>query len=290
MLKLSTIILNYNTKDLLNSCLSSLEASEDLSSEIIVVDNASSDGSIELLEKLKSEIHNLKVVKNDSNLGFSKGNNSARNYVKGEYVLFLNSDTKVNKDTLKKSVNYLGEHPEVGALTCKIVLPSGELDKDARRAFPTPWVALTHLSGLDRIFPKSKLFSRYWYGYKDDNEINEVDALQGAYFLTRKKVLDQVGWFDEDYFLNGEDIDLSFKIRQKGWKIVYYPEVSILHIKKGTKRKRNIKNVLAGVNAMELFYKKHLFNHYPFYINMLVYMGLSLLRIIRTINYYILRS
>jgi O-antigen biosynthesis protein len=278
VIKLSIIILNFNTTELTRNCLLSLDkVKKELNFEIIVVDNGSTDGSVEELRKNKKII----LVENSENLGFAGGNNSARKIVKGEYVLFLNSDTEVYANTLKETVNYLETHKDVGALTCKTVLPSGKLDKDARRSFPTPWVAFTHFSGLDKLFPKSKLFSRYWYGYRSSEEIQEIEALQGAFFLTRKKILDKIDWFSEDYFLDGEDIDLSWKIDKLGEKIIYYPNVSILHVKKASKKKRSMRSVMAGMNSMEIFYKKHLWKNYPLILNLIVVGGIYVMKGLR---------
>ena len=288
---LAVIILSYNTKNLLQSCINSLKKSEnELNFEVIVVDNSSSDGSIEMVKK---EFPWVKLLINRSNLGFAAGNNTARNYCDSEFILFLNSDTLVKKHTLAKTVKYLEEHPKVGAVTCKILLPDGRLDKDARRSFITPWIGLTHLYlQLDRIFPKSRLFSQYWYGYIPENVEHEVDALQGAFFLTRKNVLDGVDWFDEDYFLDGEDIDLSWRIKEKGWKIMYYPEVSIIHIKGATKGKNKetkkyvslkekMKYRMSGVNSMEIFVRKRLWKKHPLVFNLFVLSGIRLLKVIR---------
>lgn len=287
-IKLSIVILSYNTKDLLRGCLKSLEkVGYELSFEVIVVDNASVDGSAELVKK---DFPKVRLFKNRKNLGFAAGNNKARKVVRGEFVLFLNPDTVVKKNTFKETVKYLKSNKEVGAMTCKIVLPSGELDKDARRSFPTPWVSLTHLVlRLDKLFPKSKLLSRYWYGYKSPNETHEVDVIQGAYFLTRKKVLDSVGWFDEDYFLDGEDIDLCWKIKERGWKIIYYPKVSITHVKKASKMKpvskeERVRFIKAGVDSMEIFYKKRLWKNYPLALNLLVIVGTRLVKAMRAIK------
>ncbi len=271
-MKLSIIILNYNTSELTNNCVESIyKNAPDFEFEVIVVDNGSTD-------KFPAN-SKFKLVENKENLGFAKGNNAARKFAKGEYVLFLNSDTVVHENTLQETVDYLENNPEVGAVTCKIVLPDGNLDKDARRSFPTPWVAFTHFSGLDKIFSKSKIFAKYWYGYLSPDKTHEVDVLQGAYFLTRKKILDEVDWFSEEYFLDGEDIDLSWKIKAKDYKIIYYPKVSITHIKKGTKKKYNFSK--RGVEAMEIFYKKFLRQRYNFVINFLVLLGIKILKIIR---------
>ncbi len=158
-IKLSIVVLSYNTKDLLRDCLESLvKVKDEVAFEVIVPDNGSSDGSPEMVEKEFPWVK--KVVRIGNNLGFAAGNNKARPYIHGEYVLFLNSDAVVHTNTLKKTVDYLDSHKEIGALTCKIVLPNGQLDKDARRSFITPWIGLTHIYlRLDRLFPKSRLFA-----------------------------------------------------------------------------------------------------------------------------------
>lgn len=288
---LSIIILSYNTSDLLTGCIRSIKNSRPkISYEIVVCDNGSTDGSI---ENINRKYPDVSLIENGENLGFAKGNNAAKKIVHGEYVLFLNSDTEVHKETLDETVNYLKVHEDVGVVTCKMKLPSGGLDKDARRSFPTPWVALTHLVlKLDKLFPKSPLFARYWYGYKSADDIHEIDVVQGAYFLTTKKILDSVGWFSEDYFLDGEDIDLSWKIKQKGWKCVYYPMVSIKHIKGATKGKNKktkssvslsekMKYRMSGVNSMEIFYKKRMWKDYPLVINLLVIFGIKAVKLVR---------
>lgn len=297
---LTIIILNYNNKFYLRDCLKSLEkVKNEIGFDVIVPDNGSTDGSIRMLEVEFPWIK--KIVKNTSNLGFGAGNNSARPYVKSKYILFLNSDTKVYQNTLKESIFYMSGHKNVGALTCKIELPNGELDKDARRSFITPWIGLTHLYlKLDRIFPKSKFFAKYWYGYIPVDKIHEVDALQGAYFLVRKKILDEVGWFDEDYFLDGEDIDLCWRIKEAGWKIVYFPTVKIMHYKgvskgkvqsetrKHVPLKEKLKYRLAGVNSMEIFVRKRLWDKYPLPLMLFVLTGIKLMKAIRFIRTVIL--
>lgn len=292
--KVSIIILNYNTKELLRNCIDSIIKSTKINYEIIVVDNGSTDDSVQMIEENYKEIV---LIKNKSNLGFSAGNNKARTKVKGKFVLFLNSDTIIKEDSIDKSVAYFENLSNVGALTVKQVLLNGTLDKDSRRSFPTPWVTFTHFSRLDRIFPKSRIFSQYWYGYLPADKTHPVDALQGSYFLTTKKILDEVDWFSEDYFLDGEDIDLSWKIKQLGYRLIYYPKVEIVHLKGATKKKNKKlklkekkerqKYVLAGIEAMLIFYKKHLWQKYPIYINYSVLTGINLLKIFRLIRLYI---
>ncbi len=295
---LSIVVLSYNTKDLLHDCLNSLkDRRREIDLEVIVSDNGSEDGSPEMVEK---RFPWARLIKIGENVGFAAGNNKARKLCKGKYLLFLNSDTFVYKGTLKETVQYLEDHIDVGAITCKIVLPDGSLDKDARRSFITPWTGLVHIFlKLDRMFPKSKLFAQYWYGYIAPNKVHEVDALQGAFFLVRKKTLDSVDWFDEDYFLDGEDIDLSWKIKNAGWRIIYYPKVKILHIKGVTKGiniqtkkrvslKEKMKFRMSGVNSMEIFYKKRLWEKYPLALNLLVLLGIRVTKLGRLIKLILL--
>ncbi len=280
----SIIIVSYNTKELLEACIQSVEQFADIPYELIVSDNGSTDGTIETLRKNKK----ILLIENKENLGFAKGNNVAKRLAQGKYILFLNPDTMFTSNCLSETVSYLTKNANVGALTCKVLLPSGVLDKDTRRSFPTPFIALTHFSGLDKVFPHSRIFAKYWYGYKSEDEVHEIDSLQGAFFLVQKALLDKVGWFDEDYFMDGEDIDLCFKIKKAGYSIIYYPKVSILHIKKGSKKKnKSLRSVVGGVVAMETFYKKRLWSQHFLLINILVILGIRLLRILRTIKFYV---
>ena len=288
--KLSVIILNYNTKELLSDCLTSVKKyMDEVPMEVIVSDNSSTDGSPEVIKK------NFPWVKyvEGPNEGFSKGNNRAKGLVQGEMVLFLNPDTVVHKDVFAKTVRYLEEHPKVGAVTCKLVLANGEMDKDIRRRFPTPWVSFQKLV-LGR--------SRYYY-YEDipESSTHEVEAIQGAFFLTYKKLLDKVGWFDERYFFDGEDVDLCFQINKAGYTLVYYPDVYITHLKGVTKGKvkkwrhkltdaQRKKLRLAGVHSMELFYRKNLWKKYPLLFNYFVILGINLFKVIRYVRVVLLSS
>lgn len=282
--EVSIVIVSYNTKDLLLSCIDSIGTYASVATEIIVSDNGSTDGTIEALEANKRIV----LIQNKENLGFAKGNNIARKIAQGKYILFLNPDTLLHKDTLPLMVKYLKENADVGAVTCKVILPGGELDRDTRRSFPTPFISLTHFSGLDRVFPRSRLFSKYWYGYLSEDVTHKIDAMQGAFFLSPKIVLDRVQWFDEDYFLDGEDIDLCWKIQNAGYKLMYVPTGSITHIKKASKKKnKSLRSVIGGVVAMEIFYKKRLWNKYPLPVNLLVLLGIRILKIIRTVKYHL---
>ena len=275
----SVVVVSYNTKDILKNCLDSLK-NENLKMQIIVSDNGSTDGSAEMIKKQKTHTWcAFELLENNENLGFAAGNNRAKKHVKSDYVLFLNSDTIVEKNSIKTPLHYIKAHDDVGAITCKVVLPNGKLDPDTRRAFPTPLTALKHFTGFSKTY-------RYLHIHED--EVHDVDAIQGAFLLTRKSILDKVGWFDEDYFLDGEDIDLCWRIKQVGYRLIYYPLSKITHIKKASKktdRKKSLKSVLRGVEAMEIFYKKHLKQTYPFFVNWMVSIGISTLKLARIIKY-----
>ena len=277
--KLTIIILSYNTKEILLNCLKSLEkVKNEVPCEVIVSDNASNDGSPEMVSKLFPEV---KLI-TGPNISFSNGNNRARDMVNGEYVLFLNSDTLIHKNTLKKTIEYFDSDNDIGALTCKLILANGNLDKDVRRRFPTPWIS------FNRLFLKNG--KKYWYLDVPENQIHEVDAIQGAFFLTRKEIIDKIGWFDEKFVFDGEDLDLCFQIKKMGYKIIYYPEVSITHLKKATRNKIsdiNLKRKMEGVNSMEYFYRKNLWNKYPLIINYFVLLGIKFLKLIRYIQAHI---
>lgn len=272
--KLSIVILNHNTKDILVDCLKSIEKVKDeLSFEVIVSDNASTDGSP---EEIRRSFKWVKLIEGP-NISFSNSNNRARKYINGKYVLLLNSDTLVHKNTLKKCVEYFESHDNVGALTCKLVLPDGSLDKDARRRFPTPWIS------FKRLFLKNG--KEYWYEDISPNKTHEVDAIEGAFFLTKKEILDKVNWLDEKFVFDGEDLDLSFQIKKVGYKIIYYPEVSITHIKKASKNNfSGIARKMQGINSMEYFYRKNLWNSYPTLFNYFVLLGIRFLKLIRYIQ------
>ena len=189
----------------------------------------------------------------------------------------MNSDTIVHKDTLTKCVEYLDKHNDVGALTCKLVLPDGSLDKDARRRFPTPSIYLNAF-----IFNNK---DRYWYQDIPANITHEVEVIQGAFFLTTKKILDQVGWLDEKYIFDGEDLDLSFQIKKAGYKVVYYPDVAITHIKKASKNNfSGVTRKMQGVDSLMRFHTKNMSQQYSFVINCLVLIGLIFLKLLRFIK------
>ncbi|MFZ5535442.1 MAG: glycosyltransferase family 2 protein [Patescibacteria group bacterium] len=237
---LSVVILNYNTLELTRTCLTTVLSSRltGYTMEVIVADNGSTDGSTAMITREFPGVH---LIKNGKNLGFAAGNNPGIKKAKGRYVLLLNTDTEVPPDTLAVMIAYMDSAPDVGASTCKILLPDGSMDPACHRGFPTPWAAVTYLTKLEKLFPTSRLFGQYHQGYKDLRVIHEVDCIVGAFFMVRREVIAEVGLLDEDYFMYGEDIDWAYRIRKKGWKITFNPEVTILHKKKQSGRSNVLK-------------------------------------------------
>lgn len=294
MKDLSIIIVSYNTKDILKECLDSIvnSVSKKIDYEIIVVDNASSDGSVEEMQKLPFDFaqgKKLKIIVNEENLGFSKANNVGVKEAKGGYLLFLNSDTVMYENTLETMVVFMDEHADAGAATCKVMLTNGQIDDASHRGFPTPWNALTHFSGFARMFPKSRIFAGYSLGWENLESIHEVDALVGAFMMVRREAGEQVGWWDEDYFFYGEDLDFCYKLKETGWKVYYVPTVSILHYKGVSGGIKEISKDItkadmetkkrvtkARFDAMRKFYKKHYIKKYPSLVTWLVIAGINL--------------
>jgi hypothetical protein len=282
------VIVSYNTKDVLKECLESIyKTIKNLSFEVIVVDNASKDQTREEISKL--EFPNFKFIQNKENLGFSKANNIGVRKTSGRYVLFLNPDVVVHSETLEGMVYFMDKEREAGAATCKVILTNGKIDDASHRGFPTPWNSFTHFSGLAKLFGKIEHFGGYNLKHLDLSQTHEIDALAGAFMIVRREAGEEVGWWDEDYFFYGEDLDFCYMLQQKGWKIYYVPEFSVLHykgvsggLKKVSKdittadtetKKRSTK---ARFDAMRIFYKKHYEQKYPWFITHLVYTGISL--------------
>jgi GT2 family glycosyltransferase len=296
---LSVIILSYNTADFLKNCLNSVKKACQVASgtniEIIVVDNASKDESVAMV---KENFPGVKLIKSRKNLGFSGGNNLGLARAQGQFVLFLNSDTEVAPHTFAKLIKYLARHPKVGAISAKTLLPSGELDPDCHRGFPHPWAALTYFLGLEKLFPRSLLFGQYHCFFKNLDQIHEIDAGAGAFMFVRAQTLQEVGAWDESYFFYGEDLDLFYRIKNAGWKIVFYPQALVTHYKgvssglrkeskKITKadRKTRLKVAKASVQAMEIFYKKFYQNKYPRWLTRAVLTGIKIKGKVRIIKH-----
>ena len=230
------------------------KASTHLDIEVFVVDNNSADGSVEMV---KTKFPSVKLIVNELNVGFSKANNQAIAEATGEYILLLNPDTVIEVDTLDKCVAFLDAHPQGGGLGVKMIDGKGDFLAESKRGFPTPWVAFYKIFGLAKLFPKSKKFGHYHLGYLDENKTHEVEVLSGAFMVLRKSVLDKIGVLDEDYFMYGEDIDLSYRIIKNGYKNYYFSDTRIIHYKGESTKKTSANYVLIFYKAMIIFAQKH---------------------------------
>ncbi len=273
-LKLTIVIVNYNVRHFLEQCLHSvMHACEGITSEVFVVDNNSVDGSVEMIrEKFSSVI----LIENKENLGFSKANNQAMRIAKGEYILLLNPDTLVESDTLSKTVAFMENHPEAGALGVKMIDGKGQFLPESKRGLPKPDVAFYKIVGLSKIFPKSKIFGRYHLGFLDKDKVHEVDILSGAFMLIRKEALEKSGLLDETFFMYGEDIDLSYRIIKAGYKNYYYPLTRIIHYKGESTKKSSVNYVFTFYNAMIIFAGKHFSSKNAKIISILIHIAIYL--------------
>lgn len=251
---LSIIIVNYNVKFLVEQCLCSVQkAIAGTAAEIIVVDNASSDGSIAYL---RPGFPSIKFIENITNTGFAKANNEALRFANGKFVLFLNPDTLVPEDCFSKCIGFMNSHPDAGALGVRMVNEKKEFLKESKRGFPTPATSFWKLTGITKLFPRSKKFSRYYLGHLDEHSNHEVDVLSGAFMLVRKELLDKTGGFDERFFMYAEDIDLSYRIQKLGYRNYYFAGTTIIHYK-GASTKKDFRYVKIFYKAMSQFVKKH---------------------------------
>ncbi len=285
MTDLSVIIPSYNTKDITRRCLDSLiknfSTDQSLSYEIIVIDNASTDSSKEMLKK-----YDVKTLFNEKNLGYPKANNQGTKIAKGKYILLLNSDAIVGKIDFKRLFAYFDQHPMVGGLTVRVNLTNGEMDEASHRGFPTVWNSFCYFVGLEKIFGSvpglNRIFGGYHLKHLDLKKIHEIDSASGAFYLLKKKVLDKVNGFDDkNFFFYGEDIDLSYRIKQAGYKIIYYPDYSVLHLKYASglnKSNREIREQTKDhfYEAMKIFYRKHYEKKHSWIVNQLVYFFITL--------------
>ncbi|MDO5848644.1 MAG: glycosyltransferase family 2 protein [Methanobrevibacter sp.] len=268
---LSVIIVNYNTFELTRDTINSiLKYDYPFTVEIIVTDNNSTDDSLSKLKNFFKDT-SVKFIKSDENLGFAAGNNIAIKQSKGRYILLLNSDTIIKKNTLENIYNYMEKHQDVGAVGCKVLLENGELDKACKRSFPNP------ANAFSRLFYIKTNHNDYNLDNLDDDGIYEIDCLTGAFMFIRREALQDSGLLDETFFMYGEDIDLCYRIKQNGWKIIYYGQSEILHYKGASSKKQKSKLIYEFYRAMYIYYKKHLYNDNSFFMNITVFLGIALL-------------
>ncbi|MCA8829236.1 glycosyltransferase family 2 protein [Hymenobacter pini] len=255
--KLSVVIVNYNVCYFLEQALLSVRrAVEKLGApvEVFVVDNNSVDGSVAMV---KARFPEVILLENHDNPGFSKANNQALRQATGQYQLLLNPDTVVEEDTFRLCCEFMDAHPEAGGLGVKMLDGQGRFLPESKRGLPTPWVAFYKIFGLARLFPKSRRFGRYHLGYLSPEQTHEIQVLSGAFMLMRKTALDAVGLLDEDYFMYGEDIDLSYRLTQGGWKNYYFAGTRIIHYKGESTKRTSVNYVFVFYRAMVIFARKH---------------------------------
>ena len=254
-MKLSVVIVSYNVRPYLTACLDSVaRALEGIEGEVFVVDNDSTDDSVEVVAGSYPWVH---LINNKENLGFSKANNKAIREANGEYVLLLNPDTNVAEDTLKGVLDFMDAHPESGGAGVRMHNADGTLAPESRRAVPTPWVAALKMLGFTRRYYMSRLS---W------EEPSPIEVISGAFFFLRRKAIDQVGMLDEDFFMYGEDIDLSYRLLKGGWQNWYLP-FDIIHYKGKSTQKSDFRYVHVFYQAMLIFFRKH-YSHLSFFFTL----------------------
>ena len=277
---LAIVILNWNTRGLVRDCLTSVYANRGVTFLVCVVDNASTDGSPEMVER---EFPQARLIRNLRNNGFAHGNNvGLKSFGFGErssddlprYALLLNPDTVTPPDAFVQMMAFMDAHPEVGVAGPKLVRLDGSLDLACRRGFPTPAASFYHFVKLDKLFPHNPRFGRYNLTYLDPDQLAEVDSVNGAFMLVRVQVIAQVGLLDEDFFFGGEDLDWAFRIKAAGWKVYYNPAVVVQHVKRASFRK-NPRAAFEFDRAMWVFYRKHYRATTPRLLDALICAGLA---------------
>jgi len=284
MLTLSIIIISYNSREVLLKCLDSIDQSilDNKYIELIIVDNNSLDGSKEAIKNylFKNKYIKKEFIFNDKNMGFGAANNKGIRQARGEYLLLLNSDVILENNTLKKQIQFMNEQEQYAVSTCKLLLNNGKMDPACHRGFPTPWASLSYFTKLEKLFPKTKLFGQYHQGWKNVDTQHAVEAISGAFLMSRKEVFKKVGLFDEGFFMYGEDLDLCLRIKNAGFRIGFNSENIALHLKGQSGRKKEHTNDQTIItrkidyhfwHAMRLFYQKHYGQKYSRVFNYFIY-------------------
>ncbi len=280
---LSIIIVNYNTYELTKQTIESVitTVNDDFTYEILLVDNASKGSCLDSLSNEYASHDKVTLIRNKDNLGFSKANNIGIKASVGDYILTLNSDTILQKNCLQNCLAFIREHNDIGALGCKVTLADNTLDHACKRGFPTPEASLFYFLKLHKFFPDSDKFTQYTLGTQDINSTNDVDSLTGAFMILPRSVINEVGVFDEDFFMYGEDLDWCYRIKNAGYRIVYYPKASTIHLKGGSNgKKKRTKTIYEFHRAMLLFYNKHYRTKYWLPVTVLMYVSIGVKLII----------
>jgi GT2 family glycosyltransferase len=277
--ELAIVIVNWNTMELLRECLASAYRNDGPVFGVCVVDNASGDGSADMVA---AQFPQVRLIRNSTNTGFSRATNDGlRSFGFGRvgsvprYALLLNPDTVVPPGAFTRTVDFLAAHPNAGAVGPKLIRPDGSLDPACRRSFPTPASSFYRFTGLARLFPKSRRFGRYNMSYCEPDALTEVDCVNGAFMMVRGSAIEQVGLLDEDFFFGGEDLDWAYRIKAAGWKIYYNPAVEVRHVKQAAFRK-NPDAAYEFERAMWIFYRKHYRSQTPRWLDGMVRAGLVL--------------
>lgn len=267
-------IVSYRVRDLLRDCLRSLYQNTRLSFEVIVVDNASQDGVVEMLQQ---EYPQIRLVENQDNAGYTRPMNQALRLGRGRYLLQLNPDTLVLPEAIDRLVAFMDQHPEVGICGPKVLNRDLTLQKPCRRGEPRPWAVLTYFLGLSALFPNSPFFSRYLMTYLDEDVTHPVDGVAGSCMLVRRALIDQIGYLDERYFAYQEDADFCFRARQAGWRVYYMPQAQIIHYGSlGGSRVQPYRSIYEWHRSYFLYYRRHLAKDYFFLFNWLYYLAMGI--------------
>jgi len=272
--QLSVIIVNYNAGPLLRKCVESVyRQTTRLDFHLWVVDNGSRDGSA---KKIQKEFPQATVLFSKDNLGFAKANNMAIRQSDSEYVLLLNPDTVILDRAIEKTVAFMESHPTTGVSGCKVLNEDGTLQLACRRAIPTPRIAFFRLSGLSRLFPKSRSMGKYNLTYLSSDKTHEVEAVSGSFLMIRREVIDQIGLLDERFFMYGEELDWCLRAKHAGWKIMYVPHGQVIHYKGECSRSNRRRAMYEYHRSMYLFHKKHFAAKCSLPVNGIVYAGIAL--------------
>lgn len=270
---LSIIMINYNQPKLTEQAVTSvLSCRPVLEFEIIVVDNSEDPA-----ERYSDDRPGVKVLGGVENRGFGNACNVGARHAAGADLLFLNSDTLMHPGTLERCVGYLSAHPQVGALGVRTLLQDGTLDHACKRGFPTPFASFCYFTGLDRLCPKSRRLGAYRVTYLDETDVGEVDSVAGSFLMMPRVVFEKTQGFDETFFMYGEDLDLCFRVRQLGYRVVYNGQATMVHLKGQSGLHTQSRTVIFHFyNAMKLFYQKHYRRKYPAVLNVAVYCAIGL--------------
>lgn len=266
-------MINYNARDLTANAVESIFlAAPAVRFEIIVVENGTKTE-----ERYQSEHPNVIVLRDIENKGFGHACNVGAQHAKGEFLLFLNNDTLMHPQTLDLCVEYLKEHQDVGALSARTLLRDGTLDHGCKRGFPTPMASLYYFAGMDKRYPESRKYGVYRQTFVPEDSISEVDAGTGAFLMMPNTIFQKVNGFDEQFFMYAEDIDLCYRVKELGYKIVYYGKASLTHLKgQSGLHTKSKQSIFYFYDSMWLFYKKHYVKKYPFFVTWAVWLGIHM--------------